>query len=191
MPRWPLASSALRFRVSRPGTPFLPKADLTRVKRVLPHLLQRHPQRNARTPHNAPLRQQIEITTCKDNSAAWTTPVSFVDSQARTGWMTPSTSQALEAFLHRYPPRGPSRPSDDPHEDHRLAPKDGLRILGPAPATDILTGAPPTSRSDSRCRYLWVIDKRGIPHIIEESLDVLNTMPPKHTNLTGGGKACM
>lgn len=107
--------------------------------------------------------------------------------------MIPPALQALEAFLNQYPPGGPSRPSDHPCEDHQLAPGNGFRILGPAPApaNEILIGAPPTSRSNSRYRYLWVIDERGIPHIIEECLVVLDTKLPKHTNLTGGGKASM
>lgn len=105
--------------------------------------------------------------------------------------MNASSSQVLAAFLCRYPPEAPSLPSDDPRQDLLLTPQHGLRILGPAPATDILIGEPPTSRFNSKCRYLWVIDERGIPYIIEECLEVLGTQRPKHTNLTGGGNACM
>ena len=105
--------------------------------------------------------------------------------------MNPSSSQVLASFLLRYPPKTPSRPSDHPLEDFQLTLQHGFRILVSAPATDILLGAPPTSRFNSKHRYLWVIDERGIPHIIEECLDVLDTALPKHTNLTGGGSACM
>ena len=65
----------------------------------------------------------------------------------------------------------------------------GLRRLHQAPAIDILIGAPPRARNDSRNRYLWVIDDTGIPYILEAQLLALNGELPKHTNLTGGGRA--
>ena len=93
-------------------------------------------------------------------------------------------------------------------ETIRLEPKDGLRLLGPAPAMDVLTGTPPSSSNETfkTNRYLWVIDIRGIPYIIEAPREVRSdslqtphdpavTVPiighalPKHTNLTEGGEA--
>ena len=192
MPRWPLASSAPRLRAPGPGRPFLPRTDHIHSSRVLPHQVQRRPTSYARTPHNTPPRRQTAITACTGNIfPVRTMRVSLVNTQARTIWMNPSSAQVLGEFLRRYPPEAPSIPSDAPPQDFQLTPKHGLRILSPAPATDILAGAPPTSRFNSKCRYLWVIDQRGIPHIIEECLDILNKTLPKHTNLTGGGNACM
>lgn len=37
--------------------------------------------------------------------------------------------------------------------------------------------------------YLWVIDPRGIPYILEHPLEILDGSRPKHTNLTGGREA--
>ena len=38
-------------------------------------------------------------------------------------------------------------------------------------------------------RYLWVIDRQGIPYIIERPLSHIGGIDPKHTNLTGGEDA--
>ena len=38
-------------------------------------------------------------------------------------------------------------------------------------------------------RYLWVIDRRGIPYILEQPLPETDGIDPKHTNLTGGENA--
>ena len=66
----------------------------------------------------------------------------------------------------------------------------GLRLLGPAPADDFLPGTPPSSSTDATAnRYLWVIDAKGIPYIIESPIAVLGNELPKHTNLTGGKDA--
>ena len=191
MPRWPLASSAPRIRAPGPGRPFLPRTDHMHASRVLPHQVQRRPTRNARTPHNAPPRRQTAITACTGNMfPVRTMRVSLVNTQARTIWMNPSSAQVLGEFLRRYPPEAPSIPSEAPSQDFQLTPQHGLRILGPAPATDILVGAPPTSRFNSKCRYLWVIDRRGIPHIIEECLDVLKKNATK-AHEPYRGRQCM
>lgn len=51
-------------------------------------------------------------------------------------------------------------------------------------------GTPPYSRTDQgEHRYLWVIDANGIPYIHESPIQTICGNPPKHTNLTGGGKA--
>lgn len=66
----------------------------------------------------------------------------------------------------------------------------GLRILGTAPAHNVRTGFPPRQRGGEYTnRYLWVIDDRGIPYILEAPLSVLQCSLPKHTNLTAGGRA--
>ena len=76
-------------------------------------------------------------------------------------------------------------------ETIRLEPKDGLRLLGPAPAMDVLTGTPPSSSNETfkTNRYLWVIDIRGIPYVIEAPVPIIGHALPKHTNLTEGGEA--
>ena len=193
MLRRPLASSVLHLPASGSGTPFLPGNDNVRTRKVLPHQFPRHQDRNnARTPHDASPRRRIAFAVCMERfSSIRTMRVSSVDSKARSACMNPSTSQALNAFLGRYPPKAASRPAAYPSENLRLTLQHGLRMLNPAPAVDILLGAPPTSRLDSRHRYLWVIDEQGIPYIIEKCLDALDTTLPKHTNLTGGGAASM
>ena len=101
----------------------------------------------------------------------------------------PST-QVLNDFRCRYPLRPPPR-SKYPHEDIQLETADGLRLLGPAPALEVEIGIPPVSRDDEKSKnpYLWVIDQRGVPYIVEEGLAVIGSKMPKHTNLTGGGGA--
>ncbi len=56
---------------------------------------------------------------------------------------------------------------------------------------DVLIGIPPSSSDETVKinRYLWVIDIRGIPYIIEAPVSIIGHALPKHTNLTGGGKA--
>ena len=66
----------------------------------------------------------------------------------------------------------------------------GLRILGIAPVDGFRPGFPPRQRGgESANRYLWVIDDRGIPYILEAPLPILQHNLPKHTNLTAGGRA--
>ena len=104
--------------------------------------------------------------------------------------MTHPWTQVLNEFQGRYLLRDPPS-SDYPHEDIQLEAATGLRLLGPAPALDVKLGIPPAFTNDpaSRNRYLWVIDQRGIPYIIDDRLAVIGSNPPKHTNLTGGGAA--
>ncbi len=193
MPHWPLATSAPRLLASGPGRLLLPRTDHMYFSKVLPHQVQRRPNRNARTSHNAPPPQQTAITVCTDTAfSIRTMRVSSVQFRARTIWMNPSPSQVLAAFIRRYPPKASSLDADDPRQNLQLTPQHGLRLLGLAPAIEILLGAPPKSRFDSSpYRYLWVIDQRGIPYISEECLEVLGTKRPKHTNLTGGENACI
>ena len=59
-----------------------------------------------------------------------------------------------------------------------------------APAEDVEFGAPPRSAiQGGHNRYLWIIDDRGIPYILESPLRSLGEEIPKHTNLTGGDLA--
>lgn len=95
---------------------------------------------------------------------------------------------AIASFRAQYAPRA-SALCIDPGQGTSLA-RSGLRILGTAPVHDVRTGSPPRQRGDeSPSRYLWVIDDRGIPYILEAPLAVLQHNLPKHTNLTAGGRA--
>ena len=110
--------------------------------------------------------------------------------RAGTGRMTGSSTQSLDAFRGRHALRPPRRPSDHDHETVQLEAEHGFRLLGLAPVCNVSFGRPPASRSDPGVnRYLWVIDERGIPYIIEEPQAALCSNLPKHTNLTGGGQA--
>ena len=71
-----------------------------------------------------------------------------------------------------------------------ILPVDGLRFLQEAPVSDVEFGSPPKHSDDqSRNTYLWVIDDRGVPYLIEVSMNTLGDDLPKHTNLTGGKPA--
>lgn len=98
----------------------------------------------------------------------------------------------LRAFWEEYSPRPPER-DGEPHELIQLADDDGVMMLDYAPAQDVEFGKPRSTVAryddDSINRYIWVIDRRGIPYIIEQSIPRLNDDKPKHTNLTGGGEA--
>ena len=97
--------------------------------------------------------------------------------------------QALDDFRSRYD----LRPPEFVHHQREVVQLDlnsGLRLLEPAPAAGISVGTPPSSIADDpNNRYLWVIDERGIPYIIESPIAAIGHKPPKHTNLTGGGGA--
>ena len=101
----------------------------------------------------------------------------------------------LNAFRRRYTPRppvlGPNQSAlERQRQTYQLDASDGVRFLELAPATDIRIGHPP-ARQDTlgAHRYLWVIDDRGIPFIIERSISELDGNLPKHSNLTGGAEA--
>jgi hypothetical protein len=97
----------------------------------------------------------------------------------------PVTMLASE-FVDRYLPQPPRRAPANADETRPLAPADGLRRLGTAPA-DNESWYQPASKGDPQC-HLWVIDTSGIPYILES----IEIMPPlasgrvTHTNLTGG-----
>ena len=119
------------------------------------------------------------------------TPLSRSSLRAGTGRMKGSTTEALEHFRGRQALRSPQIEADRPdHEIIQIEAEFGLRLLGTAPAHNVLFGYPPTSRTETGPnRYLWVIDERGIPYILEEPLAEISSNLPKHTNLTGGGRA--
>lgn len=99
------------------------------------------------------------------------------------------TTPVLDDFRKHYSPRESARPVDPP-EAIPIEPGYGLAFLREAPASDVEFGYPPKN-SDERGHntYLWVIDSRGIPYLIESPLSVLDGKLPKHTNLTGGEPA--
>lgn len=96
----------------------------------------------------------------------------------------------LRAFREKYPPRPPER-DGEPHELIQLTDADGVRKLGYAPAQGVILGKPPSAATQyARINlYIWIIDRYGIPYIVERPLIRLSGYSPKHTNLTGGGAA--
>lgn len=100
-----------------------------------------------------------------------------------------SSNQVLDGFRRRHPLRPPGW-TPEPSEAVRLNASDGLMVLQPAPATNVIYGTPPKSRSDKTNKYLWVIDERGVPYVFEVRVARIGALP-KHTNLTGGGAACL
>lgn len=110
-------------------------------------------------------------------------------SSGRSSVPTGVTTSKLEQFRRRYPPQIP-RKKGPPHESVMIPPGNSLRFLPRAPVSDVEFGVPPRDTEDRGCnRYLWVIDTRGIPYLIERPMSILDRNCPKHTNLTGGGPA--
>lgn len=102
---------------------------------------------------------------------------------------TRATTPTLDGFRTRYSLRESERPIGQ-YEAIPIQIGDGLRLLQKAPVSDVAFGYPPQSRETSGCNtYLWVIDDRGIPYLIESPMDILDGNVPKHTNLTGGKPA--
>ena len=93
----------------------------------------------------------------------------------------------FDEFRARYQIRPPRW--EPPESEVQLVLK--MKILTSAPATDVLFGYPPGKAPDMRGMhtYIWVIDDRGIPYILDNPLDELDGECPKHTNLTGGHSA--
>ena len=110
--------------------------------------------------------------------------VEFHGAIAQLGHMTEQFCKVLADFLSLCPPRPACRKSDRCHEDFKLEHAHGLRLLCPAPASNVRMGKPPTSRIDlnSSNRCIWVIDGQGIPYILEGPTEVINSSLPKHTN---------
>ena len=63
------------------------------------------------------------------------------------------------------------------------------QTLGFAPAQNVGGGKPPYPTVEGAYTYLWVIDHRGIPYVLDEDRQDLDGERPKHTNLTRGGNA--
>ena len=145
----------------------------------------------ARTGHGAGIWRQLSTRVhrlgCNESA---TKPSSHSGLRAGTGCMTGSSTEALDDFRGRHVLRSPQRCSEYAHETIQIEAEHGFRLLGSAPACSVSFGCPPTSRTETGAnRYLWVIDERGIPYILEERLAAICSNFPKHTNLTGGGLA--
>ena len=98
------------------------------------------------------------------------------------------TTSALDEFRGHYQPREPKK-IDHPHESKEIESKDGLAFLRQAPASGVKFGNPQKPEDSVRNTYLWVIDYRGIPYLIESPMAILDFHCPKHTNITGGKSA--
>ena len=92
---------------------------------------------------------------------------------------------ALHEFMGRYPLRLPLK-EVLVRETKRLK---EVRLLEEAPATGIIVGPHRRRFGAGVNTYLWVIDERGVPYILEQELPELCGKVPKHTNLTEGGPA--
>lgn len=100
-----------------------------------------------------------------------------------------ATSTKLDDFRRCYHLRSPEK-QGPPNESAMISHGNGLRFLPMAPVSNVDFGRPPRDTEDRGSnRYLWVIDTRGIPYLIERPMSVLGRNYPKHTNLTGGGPA--
>lgn len=95
---------------------------------------------------------------------------------------------SLIAFRGKHPLRVPNYPDEWVANQYiQLA---DLALLLPAPALTVRYGKPPVERCQRGTNtYIWVIDGTGVPYILEAPLGELAGECPKHTNLTGGGKA--
>lgn len=96
----------------------------------------------------------------------------------------------LATFLGRYKAKPPRRVPANRDELRLLVEQDGVSILTSAPALNPFGTGKPTKSGDLGC-HLWVIDARGVPHILEIAAisPALESGRAKHTNLTGGEPA--
>ena len=102
--------------------------------------------------------------------------------------MTFLATQELQKFRDKYPEQ-PPQVHCEPLTLVKLNQCHGVTLLQPSPASDVKLGMPPSTMDGSSTnRYLWVIDRQGVPYIIERALSDIDGMP-KHTNLTGGETA--
>ena len=96
--------------------------------------------------------------------------------------------RALLDFRSLYQLRAPCYPRGRIESQCRQI--SGYQLLKEAPATNFQQGYPPLSDDEKGTHtYIWVIDSRGVPYIIEAGTPELEWEPPKHTNLTGGREA--
>lgn len=78
----------------------------------------------------------------------------------------------------------------DYNQAKAIGKRQGLCLLKPAPIVGVKIGYPPPYRDrPGKNTYLWVIDERGIPYILDTPLAALCSKCPKHTNITAGGPA--
>ena len=104
---------------------------------------------------------------------------------------SPIGSSELELFRDSYAEQMPPC-NCQPSTLVELSENNGVVLLQHAPAPDVVLGSPPLSDEEPGAnRYLWVIDRRGIPYIIEQPQSIIAEELPKHTNLTGGRAAYM
>jgi hypothetical protein len=97
-------------------------------------------------------------------------------------------SQALADFKGRYSSEPPKFPTGRRESECKQI--TGFQLLSDAPAKDIQPGFPPLARNEYGTNtYIWVIDSKGLPYIIEAGIHQLGWQLPKHTNLTGEGDA--
>ena len=94
-------------------------------------------------------------------------------------------TQELQKFRDMYPEQLPQIQCE-PLTLVKLNEHHGVRLLQRAPASGVQFGMPPGAIGQGSKRYLWVIDRSGIPYIIEQPLPDIDNGLPKHTNLTGG-----
>lgn len=102
-----------------------------------------------------------------------------------------SYNQILDGFRRNYQLRPPRRKKDHTKNQYvGLNKRDGLKTLQQAPTTKVDYGTSPKSSSDNGTNtYLWVINERGVFYIKEVRIKRIGDAEPKHSNLTGGGKA--
>lgn len=96
-------------------------------------------------------------------------------------------ADALDNFRTRYSPRSPDLTRLAAPSELRVVP---VELLVVAPQESASQGTPPRSRDDYGAgRYLWVIDHRGVPYLLEQPMAECDGSMPKHTNVTGGEPA--
>ena len=123
------------------------------------------------------------------SSAEWSSPhAPTLDKEVPRSVHTEHSE--LASFCTRYSPRSPKY--CDPPPEWEIVQLNGTRLLETASVIDdIRLGRPPQFRNGpSPNRYLWVIDHRGIPYILEAPFPFSGKERlPKHTNITEGDPA--
>ena len=100
------------------------------------------------------------------------------------------TTQELTTFHQRNPLRKPQYPEPLGRIDSQCVQLAGFAFLVCAPASGVQFGNPPLVKYERGPNtYIWVIDERGVPYVIDKPSTELAGKRPKHTNLTGDRKA--
>lgn len=96
----------------------------------------------------------------------------------------------LAAFLARYPPQAPQKEPANADETRLLTEREGVRRLERVPALNEVGTGRPERKGDPGCS-IWVIDRTGIPYILERTpvVPALESGLVKHSNLTGNQPA--